>query len=237
MARLLKIDTASIRGSVGGTTYSRDKWNAITARVRRYPTKKRTAAQSFIRLGLSSASAAWNRLSESDRLHWNEFSVLTFAPYFASYKFLKGRLAFIRQYCIVDRINRKVISGQPPLPQTTIAPPTEQPLASVNFIPVPPNPGTTGIRFVRAIPLLEDVVVYGLLSLPLRSQFSPFPRDLHSKTFTHRLWTVAGTQGLPFSGLLPDRWYAVLLCCVSVSLDNRRIGLERRFIVKSTSVV
>ncbi len=64
---------ASASGSIGGTTFSRNRYGAYT-RNRAIPVNPQTANQLAVRARLSNLSTAWGGLTVAQRLSWSEWA-------------------------------------------------------------------------------------------------------------------------------------------------------------------
>lgn len=73
MAKLIPVGASDIRGSQGGTVYSRNRYGLYT-RNRVAPVQPRTDYQLDIRAKLQTVSAAWRALSEAQRNAWRELA-------------------------------------------------------------------------------------------------------------------------------------------------------------------
>lgn len=106
---------AEMRGSIGGTTFSRSR-NGATARNRTVPVNPNTQAQADLRYLFSQVAANFSQLSATNKEQWDEYaSLLSFwtnrlgEPYTPS-----GRQVF--QYCNTNLILTTAIlaGGTPP---------------------------------------------------------------------------------------------------------------------------
>lgn len=73
MAKLLPVGASDIRGSQGGTTWSRNRYGLYT-RNRVSPVQPRTDYQLDIRAKLQTVSATWRTLTQAQRTAWDELA-------------------------------------------------------------------------------------------------------------------------------------------------------------------
>lgn len=111
---------SNIRGSIGGTTYSRNKSGAV-ARNRTKPVNPNTAAQSAVRNLFGSLSAAWRNLTDVQRDQWS--TMTPNYPYINSV----GQSAEYSGQQLYNKLNNNLIASE----QTTI----DVPLPPALFLP------------------------------------------------------------------------------------------------------
>ena len=109
---------AEVRGSIGGTVYSRNRYGAYM-RTRAKPTVTTSADAQAAKTLMTSATQAWQDLTPAERLAWREWARAN--PVVGSLGFpqtLPGHAAFVGIYC------RRFKLGQGPLlvPPITPAP-------------------------------------------------------------------------------------------------------------------
>lgn len=99
MARIKFPLNGEMRGSVGGTTYSRSASGFQTVRARVTPTNPKTAAQRNARLSLGAASTSFATLSTSAKNMWNAFAA-SVGSKFGRWEYVKraGTLASVNRY-------------------------------------------------------------------------------------------------------------------------------------------
>lgn len=67
---------SEVRGSIGGTTYARNRYGAY-ARNRTVPVNPRTDAQQAIRAAMATAAIVWKSLTDGERTLWNNYAAAT----------------------------------------------------------------------------------------------------------------------------------------------------------------
>jgi hypothetical protein len=133
MAKILTVPTS---GSIGNTTFSRNR-NGQYIRQRSVPTQPRTAAQINQRARLTTAAAAWRGLTSAQQAGWNAF-----ANSFTVVNSLgqSGHMTGLQAYTKVNTVN--ALNGD-----AQVATPPALPA----FLP----PTTTGITVTAGTQLLE----------------------------------------------------------------------------------
>jgi hypothetical protein len=95
MAKALSHVHSSIRGSVGGLTYSANQYAQILLKTRIAPVQPNTAAQTLVRSCVNEASLRWRLLTDAQRLAWDLYAqTVTYVGPQGTYQ-LTGRQIFI----------------------------------------------------------------------------------------------------------------------------------------------
>lgn len=111
MARMLSQVATIIRGSVGGLTYFKTRTQAIAMRARVAPSNFASNDRSTIRGAMAYASAAWDAMSEADRILWKLYAdSVTYQGPTGPYT-LTGRESFIASYSLGRYANQQGISS------------------------------------------------------------------------------------------------------------------------------
>lgn len=75
MAKALSQVYTTIRGSVGGATYTANSYHSIVVRARVAPTNPRTGVQQAWRSAFASAVSDWRELPSASRQSWDEYAL------------------------------------------------------------------------------------------------------------------------------------------------------------------
>lgn len=98
MAKFLSQVYTIIRGSVGGVTYTANRYHALIARARVAPVQPNTNAQAWSKAAFTAAITAWEAVSKADRQLWSGYAISVvrtgpLGPYSPS-----GRMLAIAQF-------------------------------------------------------------------------------------------------------------------------------------------
>ena len=118
---------AEIRGSIGGTVFSRNRYSAYT-RNRTVPTVSTTAPAMLAKSRMTAATQAWQSLTATQRASWEQWALSNpVSNSLGQQQALTGHVAFVRHHI------RSQIAGQAaPTQAPTAAPPA--PLASLSVV-------------------------------------------------------------------------------------------------------
>lgn len=106
----------SASGSIGGTTFSHNRFGLYT-RARRVPVNPNTGAQQNSRQGLGSGSAAWRSLTEAQRDGWNVYAAATpTVNALGQTVFLTGHQQFVASFSLSNRLGAGVVTTAPVTP-------------------------------------------------------------------------------------------------------------------------
>lgn len=114
-------------GSIGGTTFSHNRFGLYT-RARRVPVNPNTAAQQSAREGLGSGSSAWRALTIAQRDGWDAYAAATpVTNALGATVFLTGHQQFVASYSFAARLGvtlpaaAPVTPGRPAIGSPTVA--------------------------------------------------------------------------------------------------------------------
>lgn len=125
MAKFLPGPTvATISGSIGGTTYSRNRYGAYM-RFRAKPVVSTTGFAVAAKARMTAATQSWQGLTEAQRLAWNAFAANNPVPgALGMSQQLTGHVAFVGNFCRADLIQAATLTDPPvtpaPLPLTAL---------------------------------------------------------------------------------------------------------------------
>lgn len=74
MAKFLSQVYTTIRGSVGGITYTANQFQPLIARARVAPVNPNTSYQSMVRSAFAGAAQMWRNLTDTVREGWNDYA-------------------------------------------------------------------------------------------------------------------------------------------------------------------
>lgn len=106
----------SASGSIGGTTFSHNRFGMYT-RARRMPVNPNTASQQDARNAFASGSAAWRDLTEAQRDAWDVYAAATpVTNRLGQTVFLTGQQQFVASYSLVTRLGGTAPADGPTTP-------------------------------------------------------------------------------------------------------------------------
>jgi len=205
MAKMLSHVGSSIRGSVGGLTYSANQYSPIVLRARVSPVNPNTTKQTAIRSAFANASTLWVGLTQAQRDAWDDYaSTLVFSGPQGSYS-VPGRLVFIGNLATAQFLKDE--TGSPAVVATTA--PSSPGFLNVGGVLPTPNvtPATTGILIAYQNDEAFSVVGYTERSVSFNQTRNRFKGPFLSAQQISSV-TIAGAAGtLGFSGLVADLVY------------------------------
>jgi hypothetical protein len=112
MAKALSHIMSTIRGSVGGLTYSANQFAQIVMKNRIAPVQPNTTAQTAVRSALNAASIAWEGLTQANRDLWDLYATtVTYEGAQGSYQ-ITGRDIFIAGFSLQTIAYEAGVTGQ-----------------------------------------------------------------------------------------------------------------------------
>lgn len=220
MAKFLSQVYTTIRGSVGGVTYTANKYHALIARARVSPVNPNTNPQQWARAAFAAAVTAWENSVKATRDGWIAYAATVIrsgplGPYSPS-----GRDLGIAQYQFTDfyktRIGDLFTGGSsmdfPFLPGALAidTPHTEAPLAI-----------GTGFRAVAVNNNSEDCVMICTRSEKQSDQCYFFKGPFKSDTANYVNVNDAASEGIDFIGLVEDGVYFVKFQLITKAIKRR----------------
>ena len=140
MAKFLSQVYTTIRGSVGGVTYTANQHAALVARARVSPVNPDSSAQNRIRMAFATASVAWDSLADSVREAWASYAATLTVPAIGGTRNPSGRETFMGTISLAWYLRSIGILGANP---TYAAPTTAGFLTITNLqTAAPSTPGT-----------------------------------------------------------------------------------------------
>ena len=104
---------SDIRGSIGGTVFSRNRYGAY-AKERTAPVQPRTSKQTAVRNLFASLTSAWRDLTTGQKVAWNTTgSLIPTVDRLGTTRFLSGAQTFVRVNMVRDSVGLAV-SNLPP---------------------------------------------------------------------------------------------------------------------------
>jgi len=223
MAKLLSQVATTLRGSVGGITYTANQWHAILMRARVSPVNPNTTHQSEIRSAFAGAQGAWLALSDTERELWDDYALTCVYPGPLGNYTIPGRLMFAACYGWAKYLETRgiasiVVGDLPPsipgwLPVDAVTPSH------------PATPGT-GVAVSVTITGTESVTVIAEVSWAFNPTRYRFKGPFKSSTL-QGIEAVAPGQSvlLEFLGLAEDLVYFIRVRCIT-SAEPHRISAE-----------
>lgn len=112
MARMLSLEAAIVRGSIGGRTYLANQYHQIVIRQRTSPVNPNTSFQTMIRAAFANSSVLWNGLTDEERTAWDDYAAsLVYQGPLGPYS-LPGRNVFLSNITFGYYLNYR--TGLPP---------------------------------------------------------------------------------------------------------------------------
>lgn len=140
MAKFLSQVYTTIRGSIGGITYTANKYATLLARARVTPTQPGTTFQNQLRSAFTWANVNWRQLSDAVREGWDAYaSTCPYSGPMGTY-YVDGRTLFLAIFTLARYSFSRL--GIPPI--FVSAPPPETGWLGIQLIGVGPliAPGT-----------------------------------------------------------------------------------------------
>lgn len=209
---------ATIRGSVGGLTYTANQHAQIVMKNRIAPVQPNTGLQTAVRSALNEASVKWELLTPAQRADWELYALtVTYIGPQGSYH-LTGRQIFIagysqQVYALSQGLSAQILNSTPP----TIS----GKLVLGSIFPQPgPNPGT-GIGFDIHNPGSEAIGVQLNISPPQNQTRMRYkgPWDTGSNEFFTILAATTVTHTI--DSLVDEKAYFVRIKAHTLSTPAR----------------
>ncbi len=204
MAKFLSQVYTTIRGSVGGITYTANQFQALVARARVSPVNPQTTRQTQIRSAFSGAVQSWSGLTNAQRQAWDDYaSTLIFEGPTGSYS-VPGRQVFIGNIAVANYLN--AVLGSPAV--VAFDPPIIAGFLNIENV----SPGGfisigTGVAFSFTQNGAENVTAFSERSFAFGADRNRFKGPYLSNTLDN-IDVVAPASGLlEFPGLTEDLIY------------------------------
>ena len=204
-------------GSLGNQVASRNQWGQYL-RTRVTPTDPATAPQVAARLRMKSAVAAWQALSDPQRLAWNALANYSSSrPGFPAESALNGFVLFVRAYA-VGSLYTGTLPTDPPSAWT--------PLFTLQGCTLTLGPGTMSADFVAA----PGALIAIFATPPGRASwaYSTFPRPRFLRVFGGLPPVSISAEYAAVFGSLPSSGQAVFLRCREVTTIDVSWGVLSR---------
>lgn len=184
MAKFIAGPVASeIRGSLGGTTFTRNRYGAIM-RQRVKPTVSTTEYATTAKARMTAATQAWQGLTAAQKLAWNEWAAGNPSlGALGEQQILTGHVAYVGSYCRALTAGIPVLTAPPaaaaPAPLTSLVVSADIGAGNVELTYTPTPIGATEYLWVRACVVTSSGINYvsNLLRFIVRSgaaQASPY---------------------------------------------------------------
>jgi hypothetical protein len=209
---------STIRGSVGGLTYSANQFAQIVMKNRIAPVQPNTTAQTLVRGCLNTASIAWLQLSQADRDLWDLYAqTVTYEGPQGSYT-VTGRDIFIAGYSLQ---NYSFISGTAGQLTLDDPPVIAGKLVIASIVPsAGPSPGT-GIGFTVNNLNLEAVTVLVNVSPPQNPTRMRYKGPWDSNLTAFKVAPLGLSTAFTIPGLVSGRVYFAMFRGVTKSTPAR----------------
>lgn len=174
---------AEIRGSVGGTVFSRNRYGAI-CRYRAKPTVSVTAPALAAKARMTAATQLWQTMSDAERLAWNQWADGNpIVGALGEAQILTGHVASVGINCRLQLMGIAMVTAPPitpapaPLTTMTVAPDATLSGCDITFTATPT--GATDVLWILATQVASagKIWVENLLKANILSgaaQASPF---------------------------------------------------------------
>jgi len=224
MAKVLRIDTAVLRGSIGGTVYSANQYSPIIARARTTPTNPRTVSQMAIRNGFAAGVQAWNALTEDQRSAWIEWGATVERPGPVGPYHPGGRQLFIAQYSFFSWYDANKEEADPVLLPKEDGPtiPGEISLDSVTAQPLT-DPGT-GFEIKVELSTGGTTLVTAIRSVAYNPAKSAYTGPFKSNTLGFVAMNPPDDDVIPFTGLTDGLRYFAAVRAVTTGTGGGRMS-------------
>lgn len=231
MAKFLSQVYSTIRGSVGGVTYTANQFQALIARARVSPVNPNTTLQSGIRSAFSGAQTLYAALSLTQRQAWDDYaSSLVFTGPTGTYT-VPGR-----QVCIGNVATALYLKAQ----GLSLGTPDATPPTILGFLDIDDvSVGTFGTAMETGIAVdatysgTEDIVIYAKRSQAFEQTRNNFKGPFRAYTLAGTSLTPPSTANLPFNGLTVDLAYFTETRAITENPPHR---LSAKFYLRHTAV-
>lgn len=220
MAKFLSQVYTVIRGSVGGVTYTANKYHALIARARVAPVQPNTNPQAWSKAAFGAAITAWEAITKANRDLWIAYAstVVRSGP-LGNYS-PSGRMLAIAQYQFTKFYRTRVgdvFTGGASMDAPTL--PGALAFASPETVPLV-APGI-GFRFQCVNNNAEAVVLICTRSPKMADQKYFYKGPFQSDTAAFVDIADAALEGVNFTGLIDGGVYFVRAMIVTKAVERR----------------
>lgn len=220
MAKFLSQVYTTIRGSVGGITYTANQFQALVARARVSPTDPQSTFQSQMRSAFAGAEQLWQNLTAAQRTGWQDYaSSLVHTGPTGTY-FVPGRQVFIGIMSTAIYLKNRGAS----IGALTGTPPTIPGFLDVDNVTTatPSVAGDTSVSFGMTFNGVEDVVAYAYRS-PAQNQSRNSYKRAYSSSTLNAIDIVAPASIIGnFLGLTADLAYFMKIRAITAQAPYRQ---------------
>lgn len=230
MAKIVSQIATSIRGSIGGITFTATRNHAIVAKARVGPARLPTNRGNVIRTSLQFAQAIWASLSESQRAQWGYYAdTCTFSGPQGTYK-LTGLQMFIRTIATAKFANELlggsfVVTGAAPV---IAGLPNVGPITEGDYV----GPGTGVAINVTGKPV-DDCSVLVRVSVPWKGTRLKNPNIWDTSKSLLVPCPAATTTLVEVDDLVEDMYYFV---SVRAILDDAPLRVDTEYVFRLQAV-
>jgi len=230
MAKIVSQIATSIRGSIGGITFSATRNHAIVAKARVGPARLPTNRGNTVRTSLQFAQALWGSLTESQRQQWAYYAdTCVFSGPQGTYK-LTGLQMFIRTLATAKFANEVmggsfVVTGLPPV---IAGLPNVGPITEGVYV----GPGTGVAVNVTGLPV-EDCSALVRVSIPWKATRYKNPNIWDTSKSLLVPCPAATTTLVEVDDLVEDAYYFV---SVRAMLDDSPLRVDTEYVFRLQAV-
>lgn len=204
MAKFLSQVYSTIRGSVGGITYTANQFQSLIARARVSPVNPNTPKQTMMRSSFSGASARWLAATDAVRTAWNDYALTcTYEGPLGTYS-IPGRQMFISNISTALYLTARGVALEA---ITDAAPVVPGFLNPEDVAPVVPIIIGTGIRWSMGNHTGEEIYGYSERSVSWNPTRYRFKGPFLTETLDAIEIPDNTLQNLEFTGLAEDMIY------------------------------
>ena len=231
MAKFLSTVYSTIRGSVGGLTYTANQFGALIVRARTSPVNPNSVNQSAMRSAFSGAQTLWENISEPYRQGWNDYAAtLVYTGPLGPYT-VPGRQVFMGVIGTAIYLEARGL----PVGAVTGIPPTIPGFLNLGTV----EPGlfagidAVGISVQVTYEGAEDIVFFTKRSRAFNATRNSFKGPFNSSTLIGGEITPPATTLASFDGLTEDLRYFTLTRGITAAEPYR---LSAEYFLQHTAI-
>lgn len=231
MAKFRSQVYTTIRGSVGGVTYTANQHQPLIAKARVSPVNPITEFQSIMRGAFSAASSFWRQITDAERLGWETYADTVNLPGPLGVHTVDGRTMFIRNVATAQYFQGRfpAISGGVAFTPPTILGPMDLFLVGTILPPL----GNTGFGVSANSSEAEDWILYAEISRSFNADRRRFKGPFKGSTLSGVAQAGAGQAAIQFDGLEAGKVYFVKIRAF-IDVDQHRLSTDHILRVVAT---